>query len=131
MSSVDYHALAKKYKNMRIDSGRGRLLLFAMAQRIEEEKEFTPEEIKAGAKHPRPKNPIERALYEFLLNCQTGEIAYVKELLDRMDGKAIQAVNLGDADGEKLAVNIVRFSDLPLVGEGSTIASQSPKRLDS
>lgn len=109
-SNVNYRDLAKKYKNMRIDSGRGRLLLFVMAQRIEDEKEFTPEEIKAGAKHPRPKNPIECGLYEFLLNCRTGEIAYIKELLDRMDGKAAQAVAITGEDGGPLVVQVLKLT---------------------
>ncbi len=123
MSDLSCVDLAQTFKDRGIKAGRGRWLLFAMADRIERETGDGP--------HPLPKNPIERAIYRFLKACESGEIAYMKELFDRLDGKAPQALNIGDADGEKLAVQIVRFSDLPLVGEGTTSADPTPKRLDS
>ena len=55
-----------------------------MAERIEMEEGEGP--------HPLPKNPIERALYNFLKACMFGDLFYVRELLDRLDGKPKQQV---------------------------------------
>ena len=118
----------RAFKNMEVSKGRGRFLLLKMAERIELEPEFTDDEIKAGAKHPLPKNPIERGLYQFLKNCATGDKDYIKELLDRLDGKAAQAVHIGDANGDPVTLQIIRFADLPLIGEQT---DAGPKRLDS
>jgi hypothetical protein len=120
----------RAWKNMEVSKGRGRFLLLKMAERIELEPEFTEDEIKAGAKHPLPKNPIERGLYQFLKNCATGDKDYIKELLDRLDGRAAQQIKLTDENDDPLGVQIIRYSDLPLVG-ASSAANTTPKRLDS
>ena len=118
----------RAWKNMEVSKGRGRFLLLKMAARIELEPEFTDDEIKAGAKHPLPKNPIERGLYQFLKNCATGDKDYIKELLDRLDGKAPQALEVGDPNGNPVPYQIIRFADMPIAGEHS---DAGPKRLDS
>ena len=95
-----YGDLAEKYKSFGLSAGRGRLLLFAMAERIEAEEGPGP--------HPKPKNPIDCALYQFLKMCTTGEIAYIKELMDRLDGKAAQAINLGNHEGKALTLTVAQ-----------------------
>jgi len=82
------------WKEWKISKGRGRAILFAVAERIEGEYDENGAE-KPGH-HPKPKNPIERALYEFLKICMSGDIAYVRELLDRLDGKPAQAIAIED-----------------------------------
>jgi len=80
----DIEDFDKKWKNWEISKGRGRLILLKMAERIEKETGDGP--------HPKPKNPIERGIYEFLCKCASGDLFYIRELLDRLDGKPKQQV---------------------------------------
>jgi hypothetical protein len=88
--------LRRNFKNYTPKRGQWRMALFAMAHRREEEREFTPEEIAAGAKHPLPKNSIDRAAYMFLEQCETGDVNYIKELGNRLDGLPSQDITLQD-----------------------------------
>lgn len=41
----------------------------------------------------------------------TGDLAAIQELANRTDGRPAQQLNLADADGEKLSVQLIRFAD--------------------
>jgi len=90
------HTYASLPPKAELPKGRWRLALATAAHRIEREEGEGP--------HPKPKNAIERAAYEFLCKCMSGDVAYVKELADRLDGKAAQAVNIGDSEGGKFTL---------------------------
>ena len=94
-----FRDMDKRFKDWKLSKGRGRAVMVQMAERIENEPELTPEDIAAGKRHPLPKNPIERALYMFLKACESGELGYIRELLDRLDGKPAQAVAVTGEDG--------------------------------
>ncbi len=82
----------KHFKEWKISKGRGRAILFVVAERIEAEMDEDGNE-KPGP-HPKPKNPIYRAFYCFLKKCMDGDLLYVRELLDRLDGKPALALEL-------------------------------------
>jgi len=116
--------LESKYPKIEIRKGKWRYYLMMAGEELE----------KHGMDYEPPKNAnilLKAGILFWQKLFQTGDIVWFKELADRMDGKAPQAVHIGDADGEKLSVSIIRFSDLPLAGESSTVAYHPPKRLDS
>jgi|HubBroStandDraft_1064217.scaffolds.fasta_scaffold18336_6 hypothetical protein len=89
---------------------------------------------KYGIDGEPPKGIIDQLAWRFLQNClaASNKVEWFKELADRLDGKAEQAVSIGDPDGNPITYQIIRFADLPsnlpLVG---TQDDASPKRLDS
>lgn len=77
---------------------------------------------------PREHLMVKAAVKFWKLLFAGNDIAFYKELADRMDGKPAQAVHVGDANGEPIPYQIIRFADLPLAGSQD---DASPKRLDS
>ena len=61
----------------------------------------------AGADHKALRG-IARRLID---KANEGDLAAIVELANRTDGKPAQQLNLADADGEKLIVQLVRFGD--------------------
>jgi hypothetical protein len=80
-----------------IKRGRWRLALAAMAERIESERGEDGEQRKD--KFPLPRNAIERAAYMFLKTCETGDVQYIKELANRLDGLPAQDIKIEDKRG--------------------------------
>lgn len=123
-----FKEISERHKDAKIERGIARMSLAMMAE------QFDQDATKGVFRNP--KKIINRLHYRlFELAATTGDPKVLLDCInfihDRLDGKSPQAIHLGDADGEKLAINIVRFSDLPLVGESTTVASQPAKRLDS
>lgn len=53
-----------------------------------------------------------RAVAKQLISKATsGDMQAIQELANRTDGKVAQQVNLADADGDKLVIQLVRFGD--------------------
>lgn len=100
--AMSQEALAK-YKGFSVPKGLGRISLMLMSERIGKES-------LSGDKPPEPKKTINRINYRFLkmlLITPTDSPVFMagfKELHDRLDGKAAQAVNLGGPDGGKLTL---------------------------
>jgi len=98
-----------KFKSFSVPKGLGRISLMLMSERIGKEKP-----LKEGEKHPEPKRTINRINYRFLkmlLNEPVNSPTFMagfKELHDRLDGKAAQAVNLGGPDGGKLTLVVAQ-----------------------
>ncbi len=116
--------LEQQFPKLEIKKGKWRLALLQAGLELE----------KHGLEYEPPKNEnilVKAAISFWKELFKTRDISFFKELGDRMDGKAPQAVNIGDANGDPIAVNLIRFADLPLVGESTTSASQPTKRLDS
>lgn len=86
--------LLHKSPKAELKKGRWRLALAAMAQRIEEERGEDGEPTQE--KFPLPRNAIERAAYMFLKGCETGDVQYIKELANRLDGLPAQDITIDD-----------------------------------
>ena len=112
--------LIDNFPSAQLAKGRVRFLLVAIAKMIEEEAEPGP--------HKELKNPIELGIYKFLKKCGDGDLECLKVLFDRLDGKAPQALEVGDPNGNPVPYQIIRFADMPIAGEHS---DAGPKRLDS
>lgn len=101
--AMSQEALAK-YKGFAVPKGLGRISLMLMSERIGKEDRAS------GVRAPEPKKTINRINYRFLkmlLDTPTDSPVFMagfKELHDRLDGKAAQAVHLGGPDGGKLTL---------------------------
>jgi hypothetical protein len=113
--------LEKNHPGLEIKKGKWRLALLQAGVELElHGMDYTP---------PNNERILVKAAIAFWQALfKTGDIAFFKELGDRMDGKSAQAVHIGDADGNVIPYQIIRFADLPLAGEQS---DASTKRLDS
>ena len=113
--------LEQQRPNLEIKKGKWRLALLQAGIELElHGMDYAP---------PKNENILVKAAIKFW-QClfASGDLGFFKELGDRMDGKAAQAVNIGDANGEVAPYQIIRFADIPLAGEQS---DAGPKRLDS
>lgn len=81
---------------IQVKKGEWRNALAIQAERIMNEPDFTPEQIASGYKHPLPKNPVWKAAYMFLKGCETGDIQYIRELANRLDGLPAQPITVDD-----------------------------------
>lgn len=61
----------------------------------------------AGEGHPQALDRLADALVEAGLE---KDVAALREIGDRLDGKPTQQINHADADGGKINVNIIQFS---------------------
>lgn len=50
---------------------------------------------------------------QLIAKADAGEAWAIQELANRTDGKPAQQLNLADADGDKLVIQVVRFADDP------------------
>jgi len=104
------------YKGYTFPKGAWRNALFRQFQRIDEEQPL-PE----GEKHPEPKPILDRIAYRFLKLCISAghdDLGFFKELADRLDGKAPQAIALTDDEGapvrlERVVRQIIDPPSLP------------------
>lgn len=48
--------------------------------------------------------------------CLEGDMTALKELGDRLDGKSVQAVNLGNEDGGRLVLHVLYGGEKPVEG---------------
>lgn len=92
-----------KLQSFKVPKGIGRASLVLMARRINHE----------SAGDPVPKKTINRINYEFLKTAISAtdpavRLAYFKEFHDRLDGKAAQAVNLGNHEGKALTLTVAQ-----------------------
>ena len=101
MANGDIRSIAdleKNRKNLGASKGRWRFALLKACERIEDED---------GVEGPEPKPVIDKLAYRFIKAClNKGDIAFYKELGDRLDGKPAQAVELGDANGKSFNITL-------------------------
>ena len=85
--------------------GEWRNALMRAVERIEAED---------GVDGPEPKPVLDRIAYKFVKLCLAAgheELGFFKELGDRLDGKAPQAIIPQNSDGSPLVVQVVKLSD--------------------
>lgn len=85
---------SSKFSSFNIKKGEWRKALILMAERIMSERQDDGTE-KTGH-HPEPKNPIWRAAYKFLKCCESGDVNFIKELANRLDGLPAQSITVDD-----------------------------------
>lgn len=85
---------SSKFSSFNIKKGEWRKALILMAERIMSERQDDGAE-KPGH-HPEPKNPIWRAAYKFLKCCESGDVNFIKELANRLDGLPAQSITVDD-----------------------------------
>lgn len=59
----------------------------------------------------RDRKALDNVARALLTAAQAGDMQAIKELGDRLDGKAVQAIEASGPDGGPLTVNILRFAD--------------------
>lgn len=81
-------------KGYKLKQGEWRMALAVAAERIMGERNDDGSEKRAD--NPLPKNPVWRAAYIFLKQCEKGDVNYIKELANRLDGLPSQAISVED-----------------------------------
>ena len=81
-------------KKLHVKRGKWRLALLKACERIEDED---------GVPGPEPKPVLDRLAYRFIRDClERRDIAYYRELGDRLDGKPPQALAVEGENGEPI-----------------------------